>query len=53
MLTHVAKTNERAKDFSLGDWRFFADQLGYKQGWAWYKWKECQDMGNEDEGMIA
>jgi superfamily II DNA or RNA helicase len=25
---------------SLGDWREIARLLGYKAGWAWYKWQE-------------
>jgi superfamily II DNA or RNA helicase len=27
---------------SLGDWREIARLLGYKAGWAWYKWNEMQ-----------
>jgi hypothetical protein len=29
-------------NLSLGDWREIARLLGYKAGWAWYKWQQRQ-----------
>jgi len=31
--------SDRALEFSLGDWRYFAKQFGYKSGWAWHTWQ--------------
>lgn len=34
--------NPRVKEFSLGDWRYAAVQLGYKVGWGWHQYIKCQ-----------
>lgn len=31
-----------SRDFSLGDWRFLAKYLGYKEGWAYKAWQEAK-----------
>ncbi|NEP31737.1 DEAD/DEAH box helicase [Moorena sp. SIO3B2] len=34
----------RIQEFGLGDWRYVAKQLGYKPGWAWFKFQEVQEQ---------
>ena len=33
----------QVKKFTLGDWRYFADILGFKRDWAWHKWRKVQE----------
>jgi len=32
---------------SLGTWRYLAETLGYKTGWAWIQWQECTTQKTE------
>lgn len=32
----------RRGELTQADWRYLAQVLGYKPGWAWYKWQEVQ-----------
>jgi len=34
--------SERASEFTLGDWRYFAKRMGYKPKWAYHKYQEAQ-----------
>ncbi|NEP38197.1 MAG: DEAD/DEAH box helicase [Okeania sp. SIO2H7] len=34
--------NPRVRELSLGDWRYAANKLGYKPGWAWHRYQETQ-----------
>jgi hypothetical protein len=41
----------QAKAFSLGDWRYIAQKLNYKSGWAWHKWQEAQAQNSETSAV--
>lgn len=36
--------HELAPNFSLGDWRLFAQKLGYKSGWGFIQYKQVQGV---------